>query len=156
MFTMTTSAGRPKHRRAIAVLNRLILACNDGARAQRAAALVVQGSGRKARLEDSAERHVAFSGELTELVTGLGGVPGDGGSMLETIRIAGRWINVLLVGDNSGDAYGTCVRIEAGAEKLYEKATQADLPGAARLVVARHHAGIVADHVELRRFSMGG
>jgi uncharacterized protein (TIGR02284 family) len=151
-MTLATSTRRS----ATGLLNRLIIACNDGTRAQRSASLVVRGGECRARLEDSANRRVAFANELAELVRGLGGTPANHGTAFETVRAAVHWVDALLIGDNGGDAYRSCARIEARAEKLYERATHADLPGAASRIIAHHHAEIVADHAELRRLSMGG
>jgi uncharacterized protein (TIGR02284 family) len=156
MMTMTTTTPSAAHGRASGLLNRLIAACNDGARAQDRAALVVNGATRRARLEDSASRRLAFANELAELVRSLGGTPRDGGSTVEGLRAAANRVRAVLVGENGGDAYSTCARVEAHAERLYEVAIAAELPGPARLVVARHHAEVVADHAELRRLSMGG
>jgi uncharacterized protein (TIGR02284 family) len=152
----TTTAPIAGNRRAAALLNRLIFACNDGARAQTSASLIVKGSERRAQLEDGATRRLAFANELSELVRALGGTPNDGGSAVEGLRAAAHRVRALLVGENGGDAYGTCARVEAHAERLYEVAIDAELPGQARVVVARHHAEIVTDHAELRRLSMGG
>ena len=64
MMTMTTTPSAA-HGRASGLLNRLIAACNDGAHAQDRAALVVNGAKRRARLEDSASRRLAFANEPT-------------------------------------------------------------------------------------------
>lgn len=138
------------------MLNRLIVACNDGARAQSAAALVMnEGSGRT-KLEGGATRRIAFASELSELVRRYGGRPNGGGSAFEGFRAAAHWVNALLIGENRGDAYGMCERIEARAEKLYKTAMETQMPEPARLVVARQQREIVAGHAELRRLSMGG
>jgi uncharacterized protein (TIGR02284 family) len=154
---MTTSTTTVTNRSpATAVLNRLITACNDGARAQRAASTVVGGNDRRARLEDSAGRRDTFVHELGALVSELGGTPTTGGSAFEGLRALGHQVDVLLIGDNGGDAYRSCARIEAHAEKLYARAAAANLPASAATVVARHLVEITADHAELRRRSMGG
>jgi uncharacterized protein (TIGR02284 family) len=138
------------------LLNRLIIACNDGARARSAAARIMSGAEGRARLEGGAVRRLAFAGELSELVRRYGGRPSDHGSALEGVRAAAHKVNAFFIGENRGDAYTTCARIEARAERLYEDAMETDLPAPARLVVARQQAEIVADHAELRRLSMGG
>src|SRR5688572_15189021 len=119
MMTMTTTTGETGQ--GIASLNRLIVACNDGARAQNAAALVVAGE-RRAQLEDGATRRLTFVNELSELVREMGGTPRHGGSALEGVRTMAHRVNVLLVGENGRDAYGTCARVEAHTERLYEDA----------------------------------
>jgi len=63
---------------------------------------------------------------------------------------------LFFVGPNAGDAYSNCERIEGRTERLYERALKAHLPHTVRQTVARQHAEIAADRIELRRRSFGG
>jgi hypothetical protein len=153
---MATSTTETLSRSDVARLDRLILACNDGARAQAAAALIVGGS-RADRLEEAAARRASFADELAEMIRLFGGKaePRSTGStsVYETIRAAIHGVNSLIIGENAGDAYGSCARIEAKTEKLYARTSCLDLPRAVIEVMIRHHLEISADHAELRRLS---
>lgn len=151
-----TSTRATSTRATRAMLNRLITACNDGARAQHAASVIMRSNERRAWLEDSASRRLAFADELGELVLALGAKPTRAGSTAESLRAAGHWVRTLVVGEHGGDAYASCARIEATAEQLYGLAKDAELSGAARLTIARQYAEIATDSLELRRLSMGG
>lgn len=140
----------------LARLGRLIVACHDGARAQTAAALILRGS-RGDRLHEAAARRMSFADELTEMVRSFGCRPVQRGpSSFEGIRAAVHGVNAWIIGENFGDAYGSCARVETITEGLYERALGADMPRAARELVERHHAEIAADRAEFRRLSMGG
>ena len=142
-------------RENVARLARLIVACNDDARAHAAAALVVGGS-RGDRLNAAAARRLSFADELAEQVRSSGGRPEEGGSAFEGIRAALHGLNALVIGENAGDAYGSCARIEAKTERLYERAAGPDMPISVSEVIGRHYLEIAADRAELRRLSMGG
>jgi len=152
---MTTSTSAASDRTSM-LLNRLIVACNDGARAHAAAVVAVKGAERKYELEDGATRRRSFAIELGEMVRGLGGTPSPGGSAGEDVRTAAHWVHALLFGENSGDAYGTCARVEAHAEKLYVGVMKESLSDSMLHVVTRQHDEIAIDRVMLHRRSMGG
>lgn len=139
----------------VARLGRLIVACNDGARAQTAAALVVRGS-RGVRLNGTAARRGSFADELAAMIQSFGGTPTNGASAFETIRAALHAVNALVIGENVGDAYVSCARIEAKTARLYERAIDADMQEPVSELIARHYVEIAADGAEFRRLSMGG
>lgn len=138
------------------ILNGLIGACRDDIHAQNAAARVVSGFERREHLEDSAKRREAFVHELSALVRAQGKTPRDEGSIGETLRGAFRTARALVVGDNTGDAYAWCERVEGKTERRYERALAGVLPTDARAAIQRHYAEIVDDHAELRLHRSGG
>lgn len=155
-MTMTTVSDETDGR-ACRRLNRLILACNDSARAQSSAATIVSGSERRGDLEDGASRRIAFIDALSEEVRRLGGTADEGGTAFEALRAAASWFRTQIVGENGGDSYSTCARIEAAAARLYVTALDDPrLPERARRLVTEQHEVISADHDRLRRRSMGG
>jgi uncharacterized protein (TIGR02284 family) len=137
-------------------LNRLIGACRDDIHAQSAAAKVVSGADRRARLEDSARRRASFVLELSALVRADGKSPRDDGSIGETLRGAYRTARSLVIGDNTGDAFAWCELVESKTRERYESALAGPLDENARAALDRHRAEILVDHLELRRRRSGG
>lgn len=148
---MSTSA-----RTTRALLDRLIIACHDDDDAQRACSTVVGGGMHRSRLEASAASRTAFADELSTVVRSLGGVASARGSLAEHLRAAFTQARTVVVGPNAGDAYTNCERIEGLTERLYERTLEKHLPHTIRQMVARQHAEIAADRIELRRRSFGG
>lgn len=136
-------------------LNGLIVACNDDVRAQTAAALVVGGA-RRANLQKTTSRRKAFARELTDLVRSFGRRAEEGGSTFEGVRAAIHAVNALVIGENAGDAYGSCERIASRTERLYERMSLTSMPLKVEEMVTRHLVEVSADRAELRRLSMGG
>lgn len=134
----------------------LIIACHDGARAQLAASRVVRGAEHRAQLAGSAGQHRAFALEIGTLSRAGGNTPVDRGSPGEAVRAAVHWLDAIVVGENDGDIYKSCARIEARAERLYEKASRRDMPKASAEIIARHLTAISAGSAQLRFRSMGG
>lgn len=135
-------------------LNGLIVACNDDARAQTAAARIVGGA-RGARLDETTARRVSFARELTDLLRSFGRRADEGGSTFEAVRAAVHSVNALVIGENPGDAYSSCARIAARTDRLYQRAALGSLPLRVEEVVTRHQAEVANDCAELRRLSMG-
>lgn len=140
-----------------ALLNRLIVACHDGARAHTAALDAVTGVEPRGELEDGANRRLSFARELSEMVRELGGMPSAGGSTIEDLRVVTHWLNALLVRETASAAYGRCARVEAHAERLYDAAMKRpELTDALRFTLTRQHDEISIDCAMLLRRSMGG
>ena len=147
---------RPTSKHLAEILNRLIVACNDVARAQTSASRIVAGDDRRGNLDVGAGRSTALATELGGLVRALGGLPARGGSSSESIRALLHQVNAWVIGENAGDAYVHCERVEAVAEKLYEDASQAVLPPETKTIILRHLAQVSASRLELRRLAMRG
>lgn len=138
------------------VLNRLIVACSDDIHAQTTAAAVVSGSWRRDRLNDSARRRETFVDELSELVRSAGGRPAHDGTIGESVRGGFRQLRALVVGHNSGDAYGWCHQVGAMTAESYVRALAGHLPDGARDVVLRQYEEIAADGEAFKRQRFGG
>ena len=132
------------------ILNGLIVACNDVARARSSASRIVDGDDRRGSLDIGAGRSLGRAAELGNLVRALGVLPARGGSTLESVRAALHVINARIHGESSDDAYALCDRIEAKAKELYESASRAELPPQTRTVILRHLAEAAAARGEPR------
>lgn len=86
MQSNTTHTTRPTSKWQAEILNGLIVACNDVARAQASAATIVAGADRRGELDIGAGRSLEFAGELGGLVRALGASPARGGSSYELVR----------------------------------------------------------------------
>jgi uncharacterized protein (TIGR02284 family) len=122
------------------ILNGLIVACNDIARARSSASRVVDGADRRGDLDIGAGRSLGLAAELGRFVRALGLSPARGGSLLESVRAALHQINATIYGENADDAYALCDRVEERAKKLYETASRAALPAQTKTVILRHLA----------------
>jgi uncharacterized protein (TIGR02284 family) len=139
------------------VLNRLIVACNDDIHAQTSAAAVVSGSGKRDRLNDSARRRETFVDELVELVRAGGGRPTqEGATFGESLRGSFRQLRALVIGHNTGDAYGWCTQVGGSTCAAYERALAGSLPDGARETVRRQYEEIAADGEEFNLQRFGG
>lgn len=138
------------------VLNGLIIACNDDARAQEAAAAALTTIGsRKHRLEDAAKSRETFVHELSQLIRDLGGSPTSGGSSVEGAFAFLSAARFMVVGSHAGDRYSTCARVEDKAHVLYEHALKRELPDSVRSVLERQQTEIASDLEEWRRRRIG-
>lgn len=153
---MKSDTARPTSKRQAEILNGLIVACNDIARAQATAATIVAGADRRGELDIGAGRSRDFAAELGGLVRALGVSPARSGSTFELIRSAIHRINALVIGENTSDAYVLCERIEAKAERLYERASHSALPPETKTIILRQLAQVTALRINLRRLSMRG
>ena len=138
------------------VLNRLIVACSDNIHALTTAAAVVSGSGRRDRLNDSARRRETFVDELSELVRAGGGRPSRDGTIGESLRGTYRQLRALVIGHNSGDAYGWCHHVGAATEESYVRALADRLADGERDIVLRQYEEIAGDGEQLNRQRFGG
>lgn len=142
--------------RAVRVaLNRVIIAGRDEVVAANAAASVVDGAERRARLRDQAKRRVVFQHDLTAAVTAVGGVPARNPSGLARLMTRARRIRALLIGAHAGDAYAVCARTAGKSVAAYSKALLLDLPADVRFGLERQCAEVESDHCELRRLRWG-
>lgn len=132
------------------VLNRLIVACHDDIRAQRATANMVSGD-REAALVASVTKRTAFAGELAALVRSLGGTASDGGSLFEGARMLLGRARFLMIGNHPGDSYSAAARVERKTADLYERALKSSLPESARPVVERQRTDIEEQYTELHK-----
>ena len=142
-----SNARRLTSQRLAEILNGLIVACNDVARARSSASRIVDGADRRGDLDIGAGRSLGRAAELGNLVRALGVAPARGGSTVESIRAALHEIHASIRGDSSEAAYALCDRIEARAKELYELASRAELPPQTKNVILRHLAEVAAFRV---------
>lgn len=147
---MTANPKRLTSQRVGELLNGLIVACNDVARANSSASRIVDGDDRRGALDIGAGRSLGRAAELGNLVRALGIAPARGGSTVESIRAALHEIHASIRGESSDDAYALCDRIEARAKELYELASRTELPPETRNVILRHLAEVAAARREQR------
>lgn len=137
-----SNATRLTTQRIAEILNGLIVACNDVARARTSASRIVDGDDRRGDLDIGAGRSLGRAAELGGLVRKLGVAPARGGSMVESIRAALHEISASIQGEDPDDAYARCHRMEAKAKKLYEAASRFALPPETKTVILRHLAQV--------------
>jgi uncharacterized protein (TIGR02284 family) len=140
-------------RAVCAVMNRLILACKDDARAQDAAATIVHGQGAREHLRECADERRAFVRELGAIVHERGGTARTNGSASAGVFELFRFGRAAVIGTNDGDTYGMCARVEARTAEAYAEALLLELPAVVRAVVERQQVEIQRDSAELRRKS---
>jgi uncharacterized protein (TIGR02284 family) len=139
------------HRDACDLVNRLIVACKDGADAQVASREIIFDVKNRDRLTSLVSRREMFVIELSELVRALGGEARATGSSWGKANTTLQHVRSKLGGNHEGDALGTSARVEATVERIYDDVLRGTLPSYVRVVVARQHAEIDLDRAELRR-----
>jgi len=138
-------------RETCSIVNRLIVACHDGAGAQVASSAIIADVRNRDRLTSLVSRREMFVIELTELVHALGGDAREGGSTWGRANAALQKMRGQFGHKHEGDALGTSARVEANVERIYGDALHEALPVHVRAVIARQHAEIEHDRAELRR-----
>jgi uncharacterized protein (TIGR02284 family) len=133
------------------VINRLIVACKDGAGAQTATGALISDVQNRDRLTSLVSRREMFVIELSEIVRALGGDARASGSVWGRANTALQQVRSRLGGNHEGDALGTSARVEATIERVYDDALRGVLPNDVRVVIERQHAEIDRDRAELRR-----
>jgi uncharacterized protein (TIGR02284 family) len=132
-------------------LNRLIKAGRNEVMALEAAADIVDGAERRARIREQVGRRLIFQRDVARAVVALGGVPATRGSGIARLTAAARGIRKLLIGAHEGDAYAVCARAAEKTAAAYAEALATALPADVRFGVERQYAEIECDRSELRR-----
>ena len=127
---------------ATSTLNDLIQICIDGKNGYQHAADHASDATLKSLFTQYANQRVGYAGELTSLVSGMGGTPVDHGSATASLHRA--WIGLKdAVTTGDGGILSECIRGEESADKTYEKAMDdADVPANAKAVVTRQHGEV--------------
>jgi uncharacterized protein (TIGR02284 family) len=136
-------------------LNRLIIAGQGETMALNSAVRLVDGSERRARLREQAERRLTFQRDLTAAVTALGGAPASHPAAGARLAAGARRVHELLVGPHEGDAYAVCARATEKTATACSMALKLELPADVRFGLERQYAEIEWDHRELRRLRWG-
>lgn len=133
-------------------INDLIDACQCSIAAQLDAADTIVGNGQREYLVSLATQRRGFADDLGRVVTGLGGRP------LSRQPASTGWFGRLvhrgqafMVGENDGDTYGTCSRVETRTELRYDRALAGSLPADVRRLVEVQRKSVATDGADLRR-----
>ncbi len=132
------------------VLNDLIEVLKDGQEGFRAAAEAIDDTAHKSMLSDASLQRSRFSGELQQLVQGLGEEPEKTSSISSALHRG--WIN-LRTSIQGGDAHAVfaeCERGEDSAVANYKDALEAELPANVRSVVETQYVAVKATHDKVR------
>lgn len=139
---------RQSQRAMCAVLNGLIVACENDVLVYLAGARIVSNAD---TLLGRVETRRMFVRQLSSVVIENGGRPRKGGSTAQHLRILFREGRDLLGGSNSGDVYRDSANVEGKAERIYADALAGDLPIDVRALIERHHDEIARDGEMFRR-----
>ena len=139
---------KQSQRALCAVLNGLLGACEDDVLVFVAGANDVADSD---MLMGRAEQRRGFVRQLSSMVVENRGRPRTGGSSSGRIHVLLRRARDLLIGGNSGDAYGECANVERKAERVYASALAGELPSHVRALAERQHDEIEQDGQMFRR-----
>jgi uncharacterized protein (TIGR02284 family) len=142
-------------RGSCAILNRLIRGCRDDVVVQRAAALSVQPGTGLDDLHRSIARRGVFIEELSAQIRALGGSPRKMPSLFGNVWGVLRRMRFAVIGENDGDAYQTCARVERKTEAAYDHALLLNLPIAAHEVIEQQQLEIEKDGIGFRRSRFG-
>lgn len=151
----TANLAEESPRRVCRALNRLIVAGRGEIMGLEAAARIVDGPERRARLHAQRERRVVFQGDLMTAVAARGGVPARHAAMGATLATAARRVRRLLIGPHTGDAYAVCARATETTADAYAKVLTRGLPPDVRFGIEHQYAEIDWDRRELRRLRWG-
>jgi uncharacterized protein (TIGR02284 family) len=140
---------------ACAVMNRLILACEEDILVHGAAARTVKDLFARDLFVERTRRRALFVEELSTLIVALAGTPRAGeaefgqraGLVRRSLALFRGFLNVF----HDGHAYDACIRIEAETERVYNQVLHCRLPAEARTVIARQHLEVADDRAKLRR-----
>ncbi len=142
-------------RTVCSALNRLIVAGRGEIATLDAAARIVDGAERRARLREQVQRRLTFRRDLAAAVTALDGVPAAHAAVGARLAAVGRRFRELLIGPHEGDAYAACAQATATAAAVYAKALHLGLPPDVTFGLERQYLEVEWDRSELRRLRWG-
>jgi uncharacterized protein (TIGR02284 family) len=134
----------------MAVLNDLVETSKDGDRGFRKAAEDAQSAELKALFLERADLCARGARELQDAIQGMGGKPGNGGSLAGTLHRG--WVDVRLSirGRTDRGILAECEKAEDVAKARYEAALAADLPDDVRPIVKRHYDVLIRTYDRIR------
>ena len=112
----------------ISTLNGLIETCKDGQEGFRQAAEGVERSDLKSLFYEYSQQRAQFTGELQNLIQGLGGDPANSGSVAGSLHRG--WINIksVVTGKDDNAILNECERGEDSAKSAYRDALAEPMP----------------------------
>lgn len=130
----------------VSTLNGLIETCKDGQEGFKEAAEGVERSDLKSLFYEFSQQRAQFAGELQQLVQGLGGDPGNSGSMAGALHRG--WINIksAVMGKDEAAVLNECERGEDSAKNAYKSALEEALPANVLETVQTHYTAIQSAH----------
>src|SRR6476619_6866390 len=108
----------------ISTLNELIEICKDGQEGFRQAAEGVERSDLKSLFYEFSQQRAQFTGELQNLVQGLGGNPGNSGSLAGSVHRGWIKIKAAVTGKDDAAILNECERGEDSAKNTYKEALE--------------------------------
>ena len=130
----------------ISTLNGLIETCKDGQEGFRQAAEGVERSDLKSLFYEFSQQRAQFTGELQNLVQGLGGDPENSGSLAGSLHRG--WINIkaAVTGKDDAAILNECERGEDSAKNTYKEALETPMPEYIKETLRTEYAAIQEAH----------
>jgi uncharacterized protein (TIGR02284 family) len=130
----------------ISTLNGLIETCRDGQEGFQQAADGVERSDLKSLFFEFSQQRAQFTGELQDLVRGLGGDPENAGSLAGSLHRG--WINIkaAVTGKDDGAILNECERGEDTAKSTYKSALEESMPEYIKETIRTQFAAIQEAH----------
>jgi len=130
----------------ISTLNGLIVTCRDGQEGFQQAAEGVERSDLKTLFYEFSQQRAQFTGELQNLVQGLGGDPENSGSIAGSLHRG--WINIksAVTGKDDGAILNECERGEDSAKNTYKDALENPLPEYLKQTLRTQYSAIQEAH----------
>lgn len=145
-----TTAKNVSNDDVISTLNGLIETCKDGQNGFKESAEAVSDSNLKTLFYELSQQRSQFSGELQDLVRGLGGDPENSGSVAGAIHRG--WINLksAITGKDDGAILNEAERGEDSAKKAYKEALEQNLPANVLNTVQNQYSQVQTAHDKVR------
>jgi uncharacterized protein (TIGR02284 family) len=134
----------------ISTLNGLIETCKDGQEGFETSAQSVKNEDLQATFKEFSGQRAGFAGELSSLVSALGGDPESSGTLAGTLHRG--WLNLkaAVTGGDEAAILDECERGEDGAKDAYRAALEKALPGDIAHIVQRQNAAILEAHRKIK------